>query len=68
MAQNVLIEPIGGRCRPIKKEDVKVSVENNVLAISGERTYEKEETNNRVERTYGSFLGAFAVPRDADGS
>lgn len=45
----------------IKKEDVKLTVQDNVLAISGERKYEKEEKGkkyHRVERAYGSFLRA----------
>ena len=42
----------------VKKEDVKVAVENGVLTISGERKSEKEEKNkkyHRIERAYGSF-------------
>ena len=42
----------------IKKEDVKLTVQDNVLAISGERKYEKEEKDkkyHRMERAYGSF-------------
>ncbi|GAB1721303.1 MAG: Hsp20 family protein [Nitrospira sp. CR1.1] len=55
----------------IKKEDVKLTVQDNVLAISGERKYEKEEKGkkyHRVERAYGSFLRSFTLPEDADGS
>ena len=55
----------------IKKEDVKLTVQDNVLAISGERKYEKEEKDkkyHRVERAYGSFLRSFTLPEDADGS
>jgi HSP20 family protein len=53
----------------IKKEDVKVTVENGVLAIQGERKQEKEEKGkkfHRIERSYGTFLRTFAVPADAD--
>jgi HSP20 family protein len=53
----------------VKKEEVKVTVENGVLAISGERTIEKEEKGkkyHRVERAYGSFVRTFALPDDAD--
>src|SRR5947199_7594062 len=53
----------------LKKEDVKVTVENGVLTISGERKFEKEEKNkkyHRVERGYGSFVRTFALPDDAD--
>src|SRR5438132_10186956 len=53
----------------IKKEDVKVTVENGTLTISGERKFEKEEKDkkyHRVERGYGSFVRTFALPEDAD--
>ena len=53
----------------MKKNDVKVTVENGVLTISGERKFDKEEQNkryHRVERSYGSFTRSFAVPDDAD--
>jgi len=49
----------------VKKEDVKVTVENGVLTIAGERKFEKEEKNkkyHRVERSYGSFVRSFALP------
>jgi HSP20 family protein len=49
----------------MKKEDVKVTVEDGVLAISGERKLEKEEKNkkyHRVESEYGSFLRSFTLP------
>jgi HSP20 family protein len=55
----------------MKKEDVLITVEDDVLAISGERKFEKEETSkkyHRVERAYGSFVRSFALPEDADGS
>src|SRR5205814_9712683 len=46
----------------VKKEDVKVTVENGVLTIAGERKFEKEEKNkkyHRVERSYGRFDSSF---------
>jgi HSP20 family protein len=55
----------------IKKEDVKVTVENDVLTIAGERKFEKEEKGkkyHRVERSYGSFGRSFTLPEDADGT
>lgn len=55
----------------MKKEDIKISVQDNVLSISGERKYEKEEKGkkyHRVERAYGSFMRSFTLPEDADGS
>ncbi len=55
----------------MKKEDIKISVQDDVLSISGERKYEKEEKGkkyHRVERAYGSFMRSFTLPEDADGS
>lgn len=49
----------------VKKEDVKVTVEDGVLTIQGERKYEKEEKGkkyHRVERSYGSFIRSFTLP------
>src|SRR5438045_9672768 len=53
----------------MKREDVKVIVENGVLTMSGERKFEKEEKKrkfHRVERGYGTFMRSFALPDDAD--
>lgn len=55
----------------MKKEEIKISVHDDVLSISGERKYEKEEKGkkyHRVERAYGSFMRSFTLPEDADGS
>ena len=55
----------------VKKEDVKVTVEDGVLTITGERKFEKEEKNkkyHRVERSYGNFVRSFTLPDGADGS
>jgi HSP20 family protein len=49
----------------VKKEDVKVTVEDGVLTIQGERKHEKEEKGkkyHRVERSYGSFIRSFTLP------
>ena len=54
----------------VKKEDVKVTVQDDVLTISGERMFEKEEKDrkyHRMERAYGSFARSFTLPEDADG-
>jgi HSP20 family protein len=53
----------------VKKEDVKVTVENGVLTFRGERRLDQEEKTrkyHRVERSYGSFLRSLAMPDDAD--
>jgi HSP20 family protein len=52
----------------VKKEDVKVTVENGRLSISGERRIEKEQKDrkyHRLERSYGSFLRSFTLPEAA---
>ena len=54
----------------VKKEDVKVTVENGVLTITGERKFEKEEKGkkyHRIERAYGSFMRSFTLPEGAAG-
>lgn len=51
----------------VNKGDVKVTVENGLLTISGERKFEKEEKGkryHRVERAYGSFTRCFSLPDD----
>ncbi|MGZ8365413.1 MAG: Hsp20/alpha crystallin family protein [Nitrospira sp.] len=49
----------------VKKEDVKVMLEDGVLTIQGERKHEKEEKGkkyHRIERSYGSFVRTFSLP------
>lgn len=49
----------------VKKEDVKVSVENGMLHITGERHLEKEKKGqkyHRIERAYGSFERSMSLP------
>lgn len=53
----------------LKKEEVKVEVEDGrVLQISGERSKEQEEKNEKwhhVERSSGKFLRRFRLPQNA---
>jgi HSP20 family protein len=54
----------------VKKEDVKVTVEDGTLSITGERKFEKEEKGkkyHRVERAYGSFMRSFTLPEGTTG-
>ena len=54
----------------VKAEQVKLSLENNVLTIRGEKTQEAEERSERVhryERSYGTFERAFVLPSTVDG-
>lgn len=53
----------------VSKEDVKVTVDENVITISGERRKEAEhqdEKVHRVESFYGHFSRSFRLPEDAD--
>jgi HSP20 family protein len=53
----------------LKREEVKVTVEEGVMTISGERKAEKEEKTrkyHRIERSYGRFERTFALPEKAD--
>jgi HSP20 family protein len=53
----------------VKKEDIKLTVHDDVMTITGERKFEKEEKGkkyHRVERAYGSFTRSFTLPEDAD--
>jgi HSP20 family protein len=53
----------------VNKEDVKVTIDNGVLTIRGERKQEKEEEGkkfHRVERYYGSFTRSFTLPDNVD--
>lgn len=55
----------------IKKEDIKVVIENNVLTISGEKKTEKKDEENqcyRSERVYGSFSRSFKLPSEINTS
>lgn len=49
----------------IDRKDVKITVNDGVLLIQGERRSEKEDKDrkhHRVERFYGSFARSFALP------
>ncbi|HCA41650.1 MAG TPA: hypothetical protein DEP28_00190 [Bacteroidetes bacterium] len=51
----------------VNKDDVKVSIENNVLTIKGvkKETYNKEEKNLIMnERYYGEFTRSFNLTKD----
>ena len=53
----------------VKKEDVKVGIEDGVLTLEGERKQEMEEKNkkfHRVERAYGKFVRRLALPTEVD--
>ena len=53
----------------MKKDDVRVTVEDGILNVSGERKTEKEDQKkkfHRIERSYGTFRRSFTLPEDAD--
>src|SRR5262245_15905847 len=53
----------------VKKEDVKVTMNEDVLTITGERVRVKDEKGkkwHRVERFYGTFARSFSIPEDAE--
>ncbi len=51
----------------LDQKDVKVSVEDDVLTVSGEKHIERsDEKTHYSERSYGSFTRAFTLPSDAD--
>ena len=53
----------------VSREDIDISLENNLLTVSGERRFNgDEESFRRVERVYGKFHRAFRTPRDVDGT
>ena len=53
----------------IDDKDVEVTIENGILTIKGERRAEQETEEKgfrQVERSYGSFLRAFALPPNVE--
>lgn len=49
----------------LKKEEVKINVEDGVLTIRGERRFQDEQRRDnyyRVERSYGAFSRSFTLP------
>ena len=55
----------------VKQEDVDITLQNNVLTLSGERKAEQEEERGGYyvrERRYGSFSRSLTVPEGVDES
>jgi HSP20 family protein len=53
----------------IKKEDIEITTEDNILTISGERKYKdevKEDDYYKVESRYGKFSRSFTLPEKVD--
>ena len=55
----------------MKKDEIDVRVENNVLTVRGQKERKdevKEEGYFRTERTYGTFSRSFSLPSTVDAS
>ena len=53
----------------VRKDDVRITIDDGVLAIEGERRAEHEEKGRKFhhrERYYGKFVRSFDLPDDAD--
>ena len=53
----------------VRKEDVKIAVDDDIITISGERKQRNEERGEkevRVESFYGTFSRSFALPDNVD--
>jgi HSP20 family protein len=53
----------------LTKENIEITLENNVLRLSGERKFEKDaqkDNYHRIERTYGAFSRSFTLPNQVN--
>jgi HSP20 family protein len=53
----------------VKREDVKVTLDQGVITISGERKLEKEDKGtkfHRIESFHGTFSRSFGLPDNVD--
>ena len=53
----------------VRKEDIQITLEDGVLRIAGERKQEHTEKTrkfHRIERSYGSFVRSFSLPKNID--
>lgn len=53
----------------IKKDDLKITLQDNIITIEGEKKKESEEKNKnyiRSERVFGSFKRCFTLPTEVD--
>lgn len=53
----------------IDKKDIELNIDNNMLTISGERSFNKEEEGkqyHRVESHYGTFNRSFRLPDNVE--
>ncbi|HYL01421.1 MAG TPA: Hsp20/alpha crystallin family protein [Steroidobacteraceae bacterium] len=55
----------------VKREDVRVTVDNDAVTIAGERKFDKEENSERVHRREcfrGTFSRSLSLPENANTS
>src|SRR5436305_1977433 len=54
----------------MEEKDLRVNFEDGLLTVSGERQFERKDDRNyhRIERSYGSFVRTFSLPRTVDGN
>jgi HSP20 family protein len=53
----------------VKKEDISVKIENNVLTLKGERKTKEEVKKDdyyKMESSFGSFTRSFTIPDNID--
>jgi len=53
----------------VKKNDIEITTEDNILTVSGERKMREELQEDdyyKVESRYGKFSRSFTLPEDAD--
>jgi len=53
----------------VKKEDLKITLQDNILTIEGEKKKEEEKKGKnyyRAERVFGSFKRCFTLPAEVD--
>jgi HSP20 family protein len=53
----------------VRKEDIRITVHEGVLTLTGERRKEARQESDkfhRIERQYGSFTRRFSLPENVD--
>ena len=53
----------------LTRDDINITLENNVLRLAGERKFEKDvkkESYHRIERAYGNFQRSFSLPHQVN--
>ena len=53
----------------LNRDDVEITLEEQVLTLRGERKFERDEEKDnyhRIERAYGSFARSFRLPSNVD--